>query len=149
MKLSAEIAATELNRIGIAAASYTSDLDREERKERLQRFKTGHIRALAAPRVLDEGVDVPKADVGVIIAASHSRRQMVQRMGRIIRPKEDGRNARFFVLYVKGTSEDPELGAHEAFLNDMMDNAEDIRCLELSREGRLTQKRYLWQKYKS
>jgi RNA polymerase primary sigma factor len=140
-KQSAEIAATELNKIGIAAASYTSALDREERRERLQRFKTGHIRALAAPRVLDEGVDVPEADVGVIIAASHSRRQMIQRMGRIIRPKDDGRSARFFVLYVKGTSEDPELGAHEAFLNDMMDNAEDIRCLELSRESRLTQKR--------
>lgn len=73
-KQSAETAAAELNRIGIAAASYTSDLDREERKVRLQRFMTGHFRALAAPRVLDEGVDVSEADVGVIIAASHSRR---------------------------------------------------------------------------
>jgi len=144
---SAETAATQLNKIGIAAASYTSDLDRQERKERLQRFKIGHIRALTAPHVLDEGVDVPEADVGVIIAASHSRRQMVQRMGRIIRPKEDGRNARFFVLYVKGTSEDPDRGAYEAFMLEMMDNAEGVRCLELSREGRLTQKWCSWQEY--
>lgn len=136
---SAETAAAELNEIGIVAAPYTSELDREGRRERLQRFKTGYIRALAAPRVLDEGVDVPEADVGVIIAASRSRRQMVQRMGRIIRPKEKGHSARFFVLYVKGTSEDPELGAHEVFLSDMMDNAESVQYLELSRKGRLAQ----------
>lgn len=62
---------------------------------------------------------------------------MVQRMGRIIRPKEDGRSAKFFVMYVKGTSEDPELGAHEAFLNDMMDNAKSVQYLELSSQGHM------------
>ncbi len=100
---SAERAAERLNGLGIAAASYTSDLDHELQKERLARFRAGLIHVLAAPRKLDEGVDVPEADVGVIVASSRSRRQMIQRMGRIIRPKHDKRSATFIVLYVANT----------------------------------------------
>ncbi|MEU7932439.1 hypothetical protein [Micromonospora echinofusca] len=37
------------------------------------------------------------------------------RMGRVIRPKADRRSATFFVLYARGTSEDPKMGAHEDF----------------------------------
>ena len=55
---------------------------------------------------------MPDADLGIIVAASRQRRQMIQRMGRVLRPKNDGRLARFAVLYVQGTSEDPALGAH-------------------------------------
>ena len=94
--------------------------------ERLEDFRTGRTRVLAAPKVLDEGIDVPEADVGIIVAASRSRRQMIQRMGRIIRPKTDGRSASFFVLYVRETAEDPKLGAHSSFLSEMNDNADEI-----------------------
>ena len=41
----------------------------------------------SAPRVLDEGVDVPAADLAVIVGASRSRRQMIQRMGRSPAPQ--------------------------------------------------------------
>ena len=68
---------------------------------------------MSAPRVLDEGVDVPAADLAVIVGASRSRRQMIQRMGRILRRKSDGRLARLAVLFVEGTVEDPAAGAHE------------------------------------
>ena len=61
------------------------------------------------------------------LSSSHSRRQMIQRMGRIIRPNLDGSCAGFIILYVRGTSEDPQQGAHEAFLEEMMDVAEDVR----------------------
>lgn len=44
-----------------------------------------------------------------------SRRQMVQRMGRIVRKKPDGRCARLAILFVEGTMEDPDDGAHEDF----------------------------------
>ena len=42
--------------------------------------------AVAAPRVLDEGIDVPDANLGVVMSAG-TRRQMIQRMGRILRRK--------------------------------------------------------------
>lgn len=123
---SAERAAARVRRTGVAAHPYTSRLDREERKTRLHEFRRGKLQVLAAPRVLDEGVDVPEADLGVILAASHSRRQMVQRMGRIIRPSADGRPATFVVLYVRGTSEDPDTGAHEAFLEQIVGVADEV-----------------------
>ncbi len=82
---------------------------------------------LAAPRVLDEGIDVPQADVGVILATTRSKRQIIQRMGRIIRPKSDGRLATFLVLYVTDTAEDPAQGAHEAFLDQLTEVAEAAR----------------------
>ena len=72
-------------------------------------------------------MDVPEADLGVILAASQSRRQMIQRMGRIIRPKADGRPANFVILYVRGTSEDPAEGAREVFLNEITGVADDFK----------------------
>ena len=74
--------------------------------------------------ILDEGVDLPAAHLGIILAASQSRRQMVQRMGRVLRRKADGRFARFVIAYVVGTSEDPGEGAHGAFLEDINDVAD-------------------------
>lgn len=123
---SAKQAAILLRHLGVNAEDYTSELSRKERKERLNHFRIGRTRVLAAPKVLDEGIDVPEADVGIIVAASRSRRQMIQRMGRIIRPKTDGRCATFFVLYVRETAEDPHLGAHSSFLSEMNDNADEI-----------------------
>lgn len=128
---SAESAANALEEQEVSAKAYTSELKRDERKHLLSEFRSGHITVLTAPRVLDEGIDVPEADVGVIVAASRSRRQMVQRMGRIIRPKDDNRRATFIILYVRNTTEDPELGAHGAFLSEMVDNADEIRYFSM------------------
>lgn len=77
--------------------------------------------------VLDEGVDLPEADLAIIVAASRTRRQMIQRMGRVLRRKPDGRLARIAIVYVAGSYEDPELGAHEAFLDTVRDVADDYR----------------------
>ena len=101
----------------------------------MRTFRSGAVRVLCAPRVLDEGVDVPEADVGVIVASSRSRRQMIQRMGRIIRPNLDGHPASFLILYVCGTTEDPSLGAHEVFLEEIIDVAEEVCTFPSSVSG--------------
>ena len=62
----------------------------------------------------------------MIVGASRSRRQMIQRMGRVLRRKSDGRHARFAVLFVEGTVEDPSSGAHEAFLEEVVNVAEGV-----------------------
>jgi superfamily II DNA or RNA helicase len=63
----------------------------------------------------------------VILASTQQRRQMVQRMGRVMRRKRDGRAARFVIVYVNGTSEDPERGAQEAFFDEMLAVAELVK----------------------
>lgn len=114
---------------GIRAEALYAGFDKDEREEVLARFSAGELGAVAAPRILDEGVNVPDADLAVVLAASRSRRQMIQRMGRVLRLKPDGRDARFAIVYVKGTSEDPQQGAHETFLEEVMGNADECRTL--------------------
>ncbi len=123
----AERAASQLRADGLRAATVHSGLDLRMRRSVLSRFASGELQTVAAPQVLDEGIDVPAADVAVILAASRSRRQMVQRMGRVLRRKPDGRRARFVIVSVEGTIEDPASGAHESFLDEVTDVADEVR----------------------
>jgi len=65
--------------------TYTTGKD--ERSRNLAEFRAGNYRALVTSKVLDEGVDVPDANVGVILSGSGSRREFVQRLGRILRKR--------------------------------------------------------------
>lgn len=85
----------------------TGDTPRAARESILDRLRTAQLDAVAAPRVLDEGVDVPNANLGVVVSASRTRRQMIQRMGRVLRRKPAGTGARFVILFAADTLEDP------------------------------------------
>jgi hypothetical protein len=50
---------------------------------------------------------VPDANLGIVMSASRTRRQMIQRMGRILRRKQPGIAARFVIMYAQDTLEDP------------------------------------------
>ncbi|MEP6561910.1 MAG: DEAD/DEAH box helicase [Nakamurella sp.] len=123
----AESAAALLGASGLQVAAIHSQLQSPDRRGLLAGFADGSLQILAAPQVLDEGVDVPAADLAVILAASRSRRQMIQRMGRVLRRKTDGRAARFVIVFVVGTVEDPALGAHEGFLDEIVPVARAVR----------------------
>ena len=103
---------------GIEARAIHSEQSWGDRRESLRRFALGDVTVLTAPQVLDEGIDVPAADLAIVLGASRSRRQMVQRMGRVLRVKADGRRARFVVVFAADTVEDPALGAHDGFLDE-------------------------------
>ncbi|GHT53406.1 DNA repair helicase [Spirochaetia bacterium] len=90
-----------------------------ERKQIFTDFEEGDTDVIAAPLLLDEGVNVPSADLAIILACSRSKRQMIQRMGRVIRTKRDGRVAKIVIIYAKNTSEDPESGAHQDFIEEI------------------------------
>ena len=80
---------------------------RRQRREILDDLRVRRLDAVAAPRVLDEGIDVPDANLGVVMSASRTRRQMIQRMGRILRRKRPASRARFVIMFAKDTLEDP------------------------------------------
>ena len=119
-----------LNDSGIKTEQLHSKLLTRERVAALHVFETGNCKALVAARVLDEGIDVPEADLAIIVSATKTQRQMIQRMGRVLRPKKDGRPARFVLVYVSGTSEDPANGAHDAFFNEVLDISMDSIVFE-------------------
>ncbi|CAG1005007.1 hypothetical protein METP2_03613 [Methanosarcinales archaeon] len=75
-----------------------------ERGEILDRFRSGVYRAVVTSKVLDEGIDVPEADVGVILSGTGSGRAFIQRLGRILRKKE-GKEAVLYEIVSAETSE--------------------------------------------
>jgi superfamily II DNA or RNA helicase len=75
-----------------------------ERARILGAFKSGEITVIATSKVLNEGVDVPEASVGVVLSGSGTVREHVQRLGRILRHK-DGKNAVLYEIISRGTSE--------------------------------------------
>ncbi|MCS7121940.1 MAG: DEAD/DEAH box helicase family protein [Archaeoglobaceae archaeon] len=78
----------------------TSD---EEREKILDGFRKGVFKAIVSSQVLDEGIDVPDASVGIIVSGTGSSREFVQRLGRILRPKKD--KSILYELVSKGTTE--------------------------------------------
>lgn len=75
-----------------------------ERSEILERFGKGQYGCVVTSKVLNEGVDVPEANVAVVISGSGSVREHVQRLGRILRQRE-GKRARLYELVSAGTTE--------------------------------------------
>jgi superfamily II DNA or RNA helicase len=82
----------------------TCDIGKKERARALHRFSAGELRILVSARVLNEGIDVPAADVAIIVGGSQGSREYVQRVGRVLRPSE-GKKAIVYDLVTRDTFE--------------------------------------------
>lgn len=76
-----------------------------ERKATLDAFRAGDLPYLVTSRVLNEGVDVPEASVGIVVSGSGSVREHVQRLGRILRKQAD-KEAVLYELISADTAEE-------------------------------------------
>ncbi|MGN7613149.1 DEAD/DEAH box helicase [Magnetococcales bacterium HHB-1] len=76
----------------------------KERKAMLAAFRERKLSAMVTSRVLNEGVDVPEVSVGIVVSGTGSVREHVQRLGRILRPRE-GKQAVLYELVSNETSE--------------------------------------------
>lgn len=83
----------------------THEISKEERKEILRKFREGRYTAIVSSQVLDEGLDVPDASVGIIISGTGSAREFIQRLGRILRPAPGKEKAVLYELVSSGTAE--------------------------------------------
>lgn len=82
----------------------TCDIDRRERDRALAAFRSGELRALVSAQVLNEGLDVPDAEVAIIVGGVRGQREHVQRVGRLLRPAP-GKRAIVYELVAEGTHE--------------------------------------------
>ena len=118
------------------ARLFSSGIEKRDREELLNQFAGGEIDGLVAPKLLDEGINLPEADLGIVLAKSSSGVQLVQRLGRVLRKKGDGRNAVFLTLYARGTYEDPILRRRDeekdARLAEVESASVDGRAINLS-----------------
>lgn len=113
---SANKAAALLQKKGLVAKSLHAQIPAAQRRDMLSQFKNGKIQVICAPRVLDEGVDVPDVDTAIVLSASRGQRQMIQRLGRIIRASS-GKEAKLLVLTCADTIEDPAKGGYKSFVS--------------------------------
>jgi len=77
----------------------------KERKQILERFHRGEYTIVVTSQVLNEGVDVPAAAVGIVLSGSGSTRENVQRLGRILRKYGD-KQAILYEVVARGTGEE-------------------------------------------
>ncbi len=84
----------------------------KERERLFQAFRTGEERLLVVSKVANFSVDLPSATVAIQVSGSFgSRQEEAQRLGRLLRPKDDGRSARFYTLVTRDTV-DAEFAQH-------------------------------------
>ncbi|MFG0316953.1 MAG: DEAD/DEAH box helicase [Planctomycetota bacterium JB042] len=91
---------------GIPCVLEHSQLPDGLRAENIEAFRQGVARAIISAKSLVEGFNVPSADLGIIAASSSSVRQRIQSLGRMLRRKTGGRQARIVVLYVRDTEDE-------------------------------------------
>jgi superfamily II DNA or RNA helicase len=83
----------------------THETNVKERKFWLDAFNNGDVLALATSKVLNEGVNIPDASVAIILSGSGSSREHIQRLGRILRKKDD-KQAILYEVVARNTAEE-------------------------------------------
>ena len=84
----------------------------KERQRLFQAFRTGEITKLVVSKVANFSIDLPEASVAIQVSGSFgSRQEEAQRLGRVMRPKADGRTAHFYAVVARDTV-DQEFAAH-------------------------------------
>jgi DNA excision repair protein ERCC-3 len=84
----------------------------KEREELFDKFRKGELRTLVVSKVANFSIDLPEASVAIQVSGTFgSRQEEAQRLGRILRPKGDGRQAHFYSVVARDTL-DTDYAAH-------------------------------------
>ncbi|MEM1825298.1 MAG: DEAD/DEAH box helicase [Desulfurococcaceae archaeon] len=84
----------------------TGEIPVDTRKNILTRFKESERGILVVTTVGDEGLDIPDANIGIIVSGTGSRRQFIQRLGRLLRPKKNSVEAKLYEIVLEKTPEE-------------------------------------------
>lgn len=87
---------------GVRSGVYHSKMALRARAEMLSKFRKGEIDSLVTCRALDEGFNVPETEIGIIAASTATRRQRIQRLGRVVRPAKGKNGASIYTLVATG-----------------------------------------------
>ncbi|MGA1329506.1 MAG: DNA repair helicase XPB [Candidatus Nanopelagicales bacterium] len=96
----------------LKAPLITGETPIKERQELYQMFRSGEINVLIVSKVANFSIDLPEATIAIQVSGTFgSRQEEAQRLGRILRPKIDGRSATFYTVVTRDTV-DAEFAAH-------------------------------------
>jgi len=96
----------------LGAEVITGQTSVTERQKLFQAFRTGELDLLVVSKVANFSIDLPEASVAILVSGTFgSRQEEAQRLGRVLRPKGDGRTAHFYTVVSRDTV-DAEFAAH-------------------------------------
>jgi len=98
-------------------AIYHSNIDSDIRTQALEDFASGEVKVLITVKSLDEGLNVPDCNMGIIVSGTKVQRQIIQRIGRILRQRK-GKHATLIFIYLKDTVEYHEMKKKEMMFKD-------------------------------
>lgn len=87
------------------ARAYHSKKTKKQRETALEVFKNGTVNVLCSTKALNQGFDVPDANMGIVCGLTSKSLPMIQRVGRLIRFQEDKRG-KIIILYIKDSQEE-------------------------------------------
>jgi len=99
----------DLLKAGYKAVAENSQLSKELRSSAMELFRNDTAQVMVSVKSLIEGLNVPKADIGIIVASSTSIRSRIQSIGRVLRrPRDEGTEKRavIYTLYIDKTSDE-------------------------------------------
>lgn len=89
----------------------------KERQRLFDAFRRGELHTLVVSKVANFSIDLPEASVAIQVSGSFgSRQEEAQRLGRLLRPKSDGRSARFYTLVARDTIDQEFAARRQRFL---------------------------------
>jgi DNA excision repair protein ERCC-3 len=96
----------------VGADLITGETPVRERQRLFDAFRAGEIHKLVVSKVANFSIDLPEASVAIQVSGSFgSRQEEAQRLGRIMRPKSDGKTAHFYTVVTRDTV-DQDFAAH-------------------------------------
>ena len=116
---------TVLKENGVRCGVYHSKMKLRDRAAMLGQYRRGEIDVLVTCRALDEGFNVPETELGIIAASTATRRQRIQRLGRVVRPAKGKEGAVIYTLVASG----PEIQR----LKEEEDNLEGVATVSWSK----------------
>ncbi|MGI9596112.1 MAG: helicase-related protein, partial [Acidimicrobiales bacterium] len=103
----------------IGAPLVTGDTPNRERLDLFDQLRDGTITTLVVSKVANFSIDLPEVSVAIQISGTFgSRQEEAQRLGRLLRPKVDGRQASFYSLVSRDTVEQEHAGRRQRFLTE-------------------------------
>jgi DNA excision repair protein ERCC-3 len=110
----------------------TGETPVDERERLFELFRTGAITALVVSKVANFSIDLPEASVAIQISGSYgSRQEEAQRLGRLLRPKADGRTASFYTLISRDTVDQDFAQNRQRFLAEQGYSYEILDAFDL------------------
>jgi len=100
------------------SATYHSKKTKKQREKALEDFKAGKITVLCSTKALNQGLDIPDANVGIICGITSKSLSMIQRVGRLIRFQEN-KVGEIYILYVENSQEEKWLKNATKSLNNV------------------------------